>query len=130
MRIDRALACTSLCLGVAAAPVVAAPLDPETCAALKTEYQGLVSAGVKSDMDRGPEWAKANLDPDRLGRIERLIAVREQLSFRCGEQVTAQPAMKELPKPVVAASGKGAPSNIPLPKRKNADAARKHAAQN
>jgi hypothetical protein len=119
-----ALFCTALCL--AAAPAVAAPLDPETCANLKKEYDGLVAAGAKSDMDRGPEWAKANLAPDRLGRIERLIGVEEQLSFRCGDQLTARPALKELPRPE---SGMGAVSNIPLPKRKNLEAARKHAAQ-
>ncbi|MBN8912983.1 MAG: hypothetical protein J0H65_13205 [Rhizobiales bacterium] len=125
MRIDVALLlCTALAL--AAAPARAAPLDPETCTTLKTEYDGLVAAGAKADMDRGPAWAKANLTPDRLGKIERLLAVGEQLSFRCGDQVTARPALKELPKPE---GGKGTLSNIPLPKRKDADAARKHAAQ-
>ncbi len=133
MRIDRALFCTALFLAAAPA-VVAAPLDPETCANLKTEYDGLVAAGARSDMDRGPEWAKANLTPDRLGKIERLIAVGEQLSFRCGDQVTARPALKELPKSEGGNAGegkrsKGTPSNIPLPKRKDADAARKHASQ-
>lgn len=124
MRIDLALFCAALSL--AAAPALAAPLGPEACATLKTEYDGLVASGAKSDMDRGPEWAKANLAPDRLGKIERLMTVGEQLSFRCGDQVTARPALKELPKPE---RGKGTPSNIPLPKRKDADAARKHAAQ-
>jgi hypothetical protein len=135
MRIDRTLTllCAALCLAPAPA-VVAAPLDAQACATLKSEYDGLVAAGAKSDMDRGPEWAKANLPPERLGKIERLITVGEQLSFRCGEQVTARPVIKELPKPEGAkaaegGAGKGAPSNIPLPKRKDADAARRHAAQ-
>jgi hypothetical protein len=132
MRIDRTL--LSAALSVVASHAIAAPLDPEACTTLKTEYDSLVAGGAKSDMDRGPEWAKANLAPDRLGKIERLIAVGEQLSFRCGEQLTARPALKELPKPETAATGdgkagKGTLSNIPPPKRKDADAARKHASQ-
>jgi hypothetical protein len=130
MRIDRTLLSAVLC--VVTSHAVAAPLDPEACATLKSEYDGLVAGGAKSDKDRGPEWAKANLAPDRLGKVERLITVGEQLSFRCGQQVTANPVIKELPKPEGASEGppgKGIPSNIPLPKRKDADAARKHASQ-
>ncbi|HEX2842402.1 hypothetical protein [Hyphomicrobium sp.] len=125
---------------LAAPQAVAAPLDPPACTALKTEYDGLIAAGAKADMDRGPEWAKTNLAPDRLGKIERLIAIEEQLSFRCGEQLTARPAIKELPKPPQTAgadpdqptaklngnaTGGGTPSNIPPPKRKNKSAASK-----
>lgn len=58
-------------------------LQREACEGLKGEQVKLVSAGAKSDMQRGPEWAKANLTPDRLQRIERLIDVEEQLAFRC-----------------------------------------------
>jgi len=131
MRTDRAYLIAVLC---AAAPLAAAaaPLDPDACSTLKTEHQRLVTAGAKSDMDKGPEWAKTNLAPDRLGAIERLIEVQEQLSFRCGDVLTARPALKELPKPPVAdAQGADATktgqnevkegqrlSNIPLPKRK------------
>jgi hypothetical protein len=84
---------------LSAQTAAAAPLDPAACTDLKTERQGLITAGAKSDMEKGPDWAKTNLAPDRLGKIERLIAVEEQLSFRCGELVTARPAMKEQPKP-------------------------------
>ncbi len=134
MRISRIIV---LLAPLAAFPSLAwsAPLDPPACAALKTEYDGLVAAGAKADMDRGPEWAKTNLAPDRLGKIERLIAVEEQLSFRCSEQLTARPALKELPKPPAAdqpgqagakvtseARDGGTPSNIPPPKRKNKSA--------
>jgi hypothetical protein len=141
MRIERALPLATLLLGIATS-AVAAPLDPQACAALKTEYDGLVSAGVKSDMDRGPDWAKTNnLAPDRLGKIERLMALQEQLSFRCGEQLTARPNLKEPPKPPqpekTAKDGKNAaaaaptgdlldslmaPSNIPPPKKKSKNA--------
>jgi hypothetical protein len=123
MRIDGALLCAAVLL--AAWPAVGAPLEPEACATLKSEHGDLVAGGAKSDMDRGPDWAKANLSPERLGKIERLIAVEEQLSFRCGNLLTARPALKELPKPQapVLASGKATPSNIPLPIRKDAGAA-------
>lgn len=112
-------------------PGYAAPLEPEACSVLKTEFQGLVTDGTKADMERGPEWAKANLAPEKLSKIERLIAVEELLSFRCGEPVTARPLMKELPKPqggaaVASNGGRGTMSRIPLPKRKDAaKAARK-----
>jgi len=44
----------------------------------------MVAAGVRDDMQRGPEWAKANLTPERLGNIQHLIGIEEQLEFRCG----------------------------------------------
>jgi hypothetical protein len=136
MRIQRPYLLAALLLALAS-PANAAPLDPQACAALKTEYDGLVTAGTKSDKDRGPEWAKANLSPDRLGKIERLIAVEEQLSFRCGEQMTARPNLKEPPKPpqpdkpankTAAGQSTGdvpdgsTPSNIPPPKKKRKSA--------
>lgn len=108
-----------------AGPAAAAPLEPEACAALKSEREQLIAAGAKVDMQKGPEWAKENLAPERLGRIERLIAVEEQLSFRCDVLVTARPALKEPPKPAqpgkeaaATADRSGTASDIPLPKKK------------
>ncbi|MGE0024844.1 MAG: hypothetical protein AB7S70_14565 [Hyphomicrobium sp.] len=121
-------------------PAAATPLAPEACAALKTEYAGLVAGGAKADMDRGPDWAKSNLAPERLGKIERLIAVEEQLSFRCDNQMTARPVLKEQPKldpdkpdkpdakdTKTVTLEKRTPSNIPPPKRKDMAAAAKAA---
>ena len=62
-------------------------LDKESCKSLSVELGSLVAAGVKGDMDRGPEWAKANLSPERLGEIKRLMELGEQLEFRCGSGV-------------------------------------------
>jgi hypothetical protein len=117
---------------LAASPAAAAPLEPQACTSLKSEYQTLVSAGAKSDMNKGPQWAKANLQAERLAAIERLMTVEEQLSFRCGELLTARPALKELPKPTqvlnadvsgastgTAKKGAGKLSSIPPPVRKN-----------
>lgn len=61
----------------------AAPLDAETCTRLKGEQAGLEKAGVRNSMDKGPQWAKANLAPERLVDIKRLIEIDEQLLFRC-----------------------------------------------
>jgi hypothetical protein len=62
----------------------AAKLDREACKSLGAEVDSLITAGVKADMDRGPEWGKANLAPARLEDIKRLIELGEQLEFRCG----------------------------------------------
>ncbi|HKZ96686.1 MAG TPA: hypothetical protein VJ045_06865 [Hyphomicrobiaceae bacterium] len=62
---------------------LAAPLEPAACDGLKRERDTLLTQGVKTDMERGPEWAKANLDPGRLKLVEHLIEVEEQLAFRC-----------------------------------------------
>lgn len=78
-----------LAVGAAASLLVsnpavrAAPLDEQTCAQLKDEQAQLVKAGTKADLDRGADWAKTNLTPDRLRQIERYITVEEQILFRC-----------------------------------------------
>lgn len=128
----RAPLLAALLFGVAASQSAAAPLDPQTCATLKSERSTLVAAGAKSDMERGPAQAKATLTPERLQKVERLITIEEQLSFRCDDLVTARPQIKEPPKPQVEIIGgkdaakpgdaivQGLPSNIPPPKKKRA----------
>lgn len=61
----------------------AAPLDKEGCTNLKAEQGQLESAGTRGNMAKGPQWAKTNLEPDRLDQIRRLLEVDEQLLFRC-----------------------------------------------
>jgi hypothetical protein len=61
----------------------AAPLDGEGCTRLKIEQAALEKAGVRTSMAKGPQWAKANLAPERLTDIKRLIEVDEQILFRC-----------------------------------------------
>lgn len=108
-------------LALAAPAAWGSPLEPEECKTLKSEYESLVDAGAKSDMAKGVDWAKANLEQDRLDRIARLITVEEKLSFRCGQIVTAAPHMKEPPQEPAAktASGKRL-SHIPIPVKKSA----------
>lgn len=66
-----------------AAGAGAAPLDAPACAALGAERDGLVTAGAEAVRQRGPDWARANADAATLRQVARLIAVDEQLRFRC-----------------------------------------------
>ena len=91
-----ALATFSCGLGTAAAE----QLNKEACDALRGEEAILTTAGIKTDMEKGPEWAKANLAPERLQQAARYIELEEQLSFRC--RVLAAPVRKK------GAPGKGA----------------------
>lgn len=102
----------------------AEPLAELQCKALKEEYEKLLYAGVKSDVERGAEWGKVNLPRVRLELIQRLIAVEEQLSFRCGDLVTARPTLlnkAEAAPPTPDAKGNSAakpPATPPKKKRR------------
>lgn len=62
----------------------AAPkLDRETCEQLKGEQAKFLASGVVEDIQRGPEWGKGNLSPERLREIEHFILLDEQLKFGC-----------------------------------------------
>lgn len=137
MRICRVFL-AALFMPAVASAVAANPLDPRVCEPLRTEHEALVAAGAQADMDRGPEWAKANLAAERLQKIERLLALKEQLTFRCGLQLTARPAVKEPPPPPPAektAKAAAQPaddvfsalglSDVPAPKKKEAAKAKK-----
>lgn len=67
----------------AALPARSASLDADSCNRLKTEQDALEKGGVRASMAKGPEWAKANLAPDKLEEIRRTIELDEQLLFRC-----------------------------------------------
>ena len=59
-------------------------LDKTACADLSTELTTLLGSGLKEDMDRGPAWAAANLPPERLVIINRVVELQGQIEFRCG----------------------------------------------
>jgi len=81
---------------VAFAQARAAPLDADTCAKLRSEHSQLELAGVEKDLEKGPEWAKANLAADKLDRIRRFIELEEQLLFRCRDKsLVSLPAEQE-----------------------------------
>lgn len=83
--IARHVATTLAVALVAAGPtiVAAAELTKEVCEALRAEKARLEAAGVAQAMEKGPEWAKANLGADRMRQIQRYIEVGEGLAFRC-----------------------------------------------
>jgi hypothetical protein len=73
-------------LAMAMVQARAAPLDADTCGKLLEEHGQLEQAGVEADMAKGPEWAKANLIPEKVERIRRFIEVEGQLLFRCRQK--------------------------------------------
>jgi hypothetical protein len=79
----RALGLCALALLMAAGGAEAASLDKETCDKLKAEQVQLEGTDARVNMAKGPDWAKANLGPEKLGEIKRLIEVEELLLFRC-----------------------------------------------
>jgi len=103
-----------LCVGVFAPAWVSTvrgePLPKERCAELAAELSLLEGGGAAENIQRGPEWAKANLTPEQMGYVRRLIAVREDLLFRCRNFAPDE----EAPLP------SSAPATAPLPVRKPA----------
>jgi hypothetical protein len=125
-RIGALLGAFSLALGGAA---VAAALEQEACARLKTELLQLELAGVRISMAKGPEWAKTNLATDKLDQIKRLLEVEEQILFRCQgkplvvlpEGVDAEPVppeRKEAAPAKPAADVKAPPKEVKQPPSK------------
>ena len=97
------------CLLVSGTSVAhAAKLDDAACSALKVERARLETDSIKSDMAKGPQWAKDNLTPERLKEIEQLIGLQESVAFRC-----ALP--KPLPAPAsLAKAGEGAKQDVSI----------------
>ncbi len=60
-------------------------VDLDRCAQLRDEHIKVLQSGIVQDMQRGPEWAKFHLSKERLGEIEKYIALEEQLKFTCRE---------------------------------------------
>jgi hypothetical protein len=119
-----------------------AQITAAECDKLRAESTTLISRGVPKLMEKGPEWAKANLDQTKLADIKRMIEVSEQLTFRCEtlkpintkvEQVDGEgtdddgttPAATGAPAKPAAPSGEPVPAAkqpTPAPKPKKAAA--------
>src|SRR5665647_2527970 len=82
-RILRSLLVAAVSVAAPAA-VGAAKLDKAACSDLSNELTAVKATGVKADMERGPEWAKANMPAERLESVRRLMELEDQLQFRCG----------------------------------------------
>ena len=83
-RCRAAFAACTIWLFAGPLPVHAASLSKEDCDKLYAEQAELTAAGVRAHFDRGAEWGKANLPPDKLQLVQRFVGIEEQLSFRCG----------------------------------------------
>jgi hypothetical protein len=102
----------------AAVSARATPLDKDGCAKLKVEQGELEHAGTRASMSKGPQWAKTNLEPDKLEQIRRLLEVDEQLQFRCnGKSLVHLPKDPELA-PAAQAPGSKAGATPKGPKAK------------
>lgn len=105
-------------LAISIASAQAAPkLDKETCEQLKGEQAKFLASGIAEDIQKGVDWGKANLTPERIREIEHFILLDEQLKFGCriitmtadifraSEEATKLEAPPE-PAPVPAPAGK------------------------
>jgi hypothetical protein len=102
---------------------LAAQLDKDSCTKLKNEQAQLERDGARGGLGRGPDWAKANLGPEKMEQIRRLIEVDEQLLFRCGGR-----PLVVLPNDPDAAPGEGAagkPERAPGTDKRPADAGKR-----
>jgi hypothetical protein len=70
---------------LAFAPAFATPakLDTDTCNQLRLEHMKYVASGAEADLQRGPDWAKANLSQEKLRDLELYIQLDEQVKFGC-----------------------------------------------
>lgn len=76
-------------------PVQAAASDVETCKSYEVEKAELSESGIQSDIEKGAEWGKTNLSPERLRQVRRFIYLEEQLTFRCPD-VIATAAVRQI----------------------------------
>ena len=112
------------------APATSAPLDEAVCKDLDAEQKQLELQGIKEDLAKGPEWAKANLTMARLAVVKQYIEITEQVAFRCPSLIVvsvpelAEPEAK-VPEAAPAAKtpAKSAAQPAAKPKKKKRKAA-------
>lgn len=80
---------TGLLISGFLAPAQATQSELESCRKHEVEKTALVKTGIQMDMEKGAEWGKANLSPERLRQVRRFIHLEEQLTFRCPELIAA-----------------------------------------
>ena len=87
------------------------PLPKDRCEALVAERALLEAGGADENILKGPEWGKAHLTQQQIEYVRRLIAVRENLLFRCREfDIIRDPTP-----PSIAPAAAPAPGRKPAP---------------
>ncbi len=122
------------CLGLvtlqaATQPVAAAPLDEATCKTYDAQQKILEIQGLKEDLAKGPDWAKANLSAARIVLVKQYVYVKEQVAFRCPSLIVVsvpELAEPEAKHPQAEAKAKATEKAAVKPKKK--DKKRKKAA--
>jgi hypothetical protein len=85
----------AVCFVPAAAAHATKPkLDDDTCAKLRVEQADSIKTGIVADMNKGPEWAKSNLSPERMRDIKHYIQLDEQVRFGCRDAKLSSDAEK------------------------------------
>jgi hypothetical protein len=115
-RTIRSVVAAAVCVAGPSA-ALAAKLDKAACASLASELSSVLATGVKAEMERGPEWAKANMPPERLESALRLLEIEDQLEFRCGGRgkVTAKPEQTAAPGATTAPGAPNTPAATTTP---------------
>jgi len=75
--------CIALWLVPGAVSAASPKIDKDTCEQLKTEQEKFVQSGIMSDIEKGAQWGKTNLSPERLREVQHFIMLDEQLKFGC-----------------------------------------------
>lgn len=76
-------------------PSQATQSDVESCKKYEIEKAELSESGIQVDIEKGAEWGKDNLSPERLRQVRRFIYLEEQLTFRCPD-VIATAAVRQI----------------------------------
>ena len=87
----------------------AAPLDAAQCKTYDAQQKILEGQGLKVDVARGAEWAKADLSASRVELIKHYIYLKEQVAFRCPSLIAVSApelAEPEARHPIAEAPGK------------------------
>ena len=83
MRTPPRLAVIAATVLISSTPGFAAPLEPTACEQLRQELSVLEKTGARTYLAKGTGWAMANLKPDQLEQVEKLIDNDAQYLFRC-----------------------------------------------
>lgn len=107
---------------VAPASATAPRIDADACNEMRIEQTKFIETGILADLARGPEWAKANLAPEKLRQIELFIMLDEQLKFGCRDAKITLGEPEGEAAGQDAAPGPGQPPAKPVKKPKPGDA--------